>query len=531
MRQWDEKEMPIKKILLISALLIGGISLNRLVLAVFKESFVLSLSFLLNIVVASMLTNTTYYAYRININKQYLTIASGSWLLVVNLILATAVTVGSLSEASQQVHFFFTIGKLLFLAGVFVPFVAKRSRLLEGRVIQRNVIAVTLLFVIESAFYIFSTKLMPFGSAFLYFLNVLYLLGLMILILELLLSEANQSEAVTPLLIYAFVVMFFSQFYMTVAPISYGALLNSAFVNFVALVVMTVELNETNIRVPKVHNNQLQKQFNIYSKYLKRIIDKKTLQVREVNQKIIDELEYAKIIQQSLLPSNRIKHRDVDFFSAYYPCERLSGDFYDIYSLDEDNVALYLLDVSGHGISAALMTMLSNNYLKSNERVIKRFRGMHPDKNLKYFYEQFNRMNFPDEVHMVIFYATLNLNTKVLTYCSGGMNCNPIRFRANGKVSFLDQSKGFPICRLEGLFTPEYTSETVQLQHGDKILFYTDGLTDKAKNQIFDTNEIIDLFVTNKHLTSKEINDLIVEKINARRGVLNDDITYIIMDV
>ncbi|MBF4695677.1 PP2C family protein-serine/threonine phosphatase [Fusibacter ferrireducens] len=523
-----------QRILTICTILVGMLLLERFFLTVFLQTYakiMLGSILLLNVVIGSILINTTFYASRININRQFMAIAFGTYLYVINMGIAMIILLTSNITLVREVTFFLTIGKSLFLTGLIVPFLLSKVSFFRENSYMKMTGISTLIITGEIFLYVITFRLLIVPNEILYFMNILYLLGLMIFLLELILNDLLKAKTNTYMMIFSFILLFIAQFYLTVMSLSTFTLIQSSMINAVALIVLLMEIHAFNIEIPEAKNRQLQKQFNIYSKYLKRIIDKKTLLVREVNQKIIDELEYAKIIQQSLLPSSKITHRDVSFTSAYHPCERLSGDFYDIYSIDDDNVALYLLDVSGHGISAALMTMLSNNYLKSNERVIKRFRGMHPDKNLKYFYEQFNRMNFPDEMHMVIFYATLNLNTKVLTYCSGGMNCNPIRFKSNGKVEFLDQSKGFPICKLEGFFTPEYTSETIQLQHGDRILFYTDGLTDKEKNNIFDTDEIIELFVTSRNLTSREINDIIVDKINAQRGVLNDDITYILVDI
>lgn len=76
---------------------------------------------------------------------------------------------------------------------------------------------------------------------------------------------------------------------------------------------------------------------------------------------------------------------------------------FDIYRLNEENIGMYVLDVSGHGVSAALMTMFCNNYIKSSEKLIMKYRGLKPHRNLKHFYDEFNKMNFPDEMYMVMF--------------------------------------------------------------------------------------------------------------------------------
>ena len=172
-----------------------------------------------------------------------------------------------------------------------------------------------------------------------------------------------------------------------------------------------------------------------------------------------------------------------------------------------------------------------NNYLKSNDKNQQLFRGLKPDRTLNYFYDQFNQMNFPDEMHMVAFYATLNLNTKMLTYCSAGLNCSPIRFRKNGKVEFLDKSEGFPICKLSDFVTPDYKSERIKLEKGDRLLFYTDGLIDLEKNNTYDLDTLIRFIKSHKHVDIETLNTLITGTINPIRESLNDDITYILVEI
>lgn len=278
-------------------------------------------------------------------------------------------------------------------------------------------------------------------------------------------------------------------------------------------------------------NEKLLKQFNVYSKNMRKLIDKKTLQVREANVKIIEELEYAKVVQQSLLPQRQYAYRDVVIYSDYFPCERLSGDFYDVMRIDEDYIALYYMDVAGHGISAALLTMLTNNFLKAQDQSVKRLWAQRPDKSIQLLYEHINTLSLPDEIHLVILYATYHLSTNVLTYCSGGMNCAPIVFRKNGTFETLDQSGGFPICMMKEFHTPDYNSIQIKLQKGDRILFYTDGLTDIEKNGIYNEQMIINLFRENRKTPIKEVNELLSSEITEHKDDLNDDITYIIMEI
>lgn len=286
-----------------------------------------------------------------------------------------------------------------------------------------------------------------------------------------------------------------------------------------------------NVSMPFEELVDAQRQIKMYADNLEKIVEVRTSEVNDANRRLISELESAKEIQQSLLPDKNIIMKGVKFISGYFPCERLSGDFYDIYEVDDDNIGMYVLDVSGHGIKAGLMTMFCNNYVKSKERLIRRYRGLKPHKNLSNFYEEFNKLHFPEEMHMVILMAVYNAKNRLLKYSSGGMNTNPILFNKEGRIIYLDESRGFPICKLDGFYKPEYKSVSRFLIPGDRIIFYTDGLVDEHKNGIFTIEELENFLRSSVNNTLEEINEFIELKIMTNQGTLEDDISYFIMEV
>lgn len=274
-----------------------------------------------------------------------------------------------------------------------------------------------------------------------------------------------------------------------------------------------------------------EKQIKLYAENLEVIVERRTTEMKSNNQRLIQEIEYAKSIQQSLLPARKVNFNKVTFISEYYPCERLSGDFFDIYRLDENNIGMYVLDVSGHGVSAALMTMFCNNYIKSSEKLIMKYRGLKPHRNLKHFYEEFNKMKFPDEMYMVMFFASYNIETGVLTYASGGINCFPLLMRKDGTKEYLDKSQGFPICKMSSFFTPSYTSETTVLNKGDRVIFYTDGLVDNVKNDTISVELLEEVMYESRNLSLKKLNTKLKSHIHVEDGTGEDDITYFIMEI
>ena len=272
------------------------------------------------------------------------------------------------------------------------------------------------------------------------------------------------------------------------------------------------------------------KQKELYAENLEQLVEERTLVLSDTNKKLQSEVESAKQLQQSILPPREITFGRVSFISEYLPCEKLSGDFYDIYQIDDDRVGMYVLDVSGHGISAALMNVYCYNYIRSTNPLIKRYLGDKPHRNLSHLYEEFNRMHFPDEMHLVMFIASYDTRANTLAYSSGGLNVSPILVRKNGDIEYLDKSRGFPICKLGEFYTPEYTHTKVQLSKGDRVLFYTDGLTAESHRNIIGTNDIIEIMVRNISRTLRDIKREITDRISLI-DELDDDITYFIMEV
>lgn len=312
----------------------------------------------------------------------------------------------------------------------------------------------------------------------------------------------------------------YSDYYLLISGISFFILANVLYFNL-----------KSNIKESNEYITKREKQIQLYIEQLDTVVDKKTKAIKDMNSQMSKELEYARVIQESLLPEKEIEFKNVSFLSGFYPCEHLSGDFYEIFKIDKDNIGMYILDVSGHGVSAAMLTMFCKNVIISDERLIRRYRGLKPHRNLKHLYTVFNESNFPSTTHMVMFFATYNLNSKTLKYSSGGTNCFPIVIKKNGYMFELDNNSGFPIAKLGEYIQPKYESSSILLEKGDRLLFFTDGLVDKKKNNIFSPEELNDFFKNNKYLSLEEFDKHLKRKIQEHSKSLKDDVTYFLMEI
>lgn len=272
-------------------------------------------------------------------------------------------------------------------------------------------------------------------------------------------------------------------------------------------------------------------QRDAYTQGLQRIVEEKTQDLQEANRILEGEIDSAKRLQQSLLPPEEVVFSGASFVSRNIPCERLSGDFYDIYTIDKNKVGMYILDVSGHGINAALMNIYCYQYIRSTSPLIKRFLGDKPHRNLNYLYEEFNKMNFPDDMHIVMMIASYDMAMGTLTFSSGGLNTQPLLVRENGEIRLLSAEPGFPISKLGEFYVPEYKSVNVQLFQGDRILFYTDGLLDERQgiDLTLEDLELILLSTLDESLSAAD--EAIYARIRDTETELVDDISYFLMQV
>ncbi|NTV88796.1 MAG: SpoIIE family protein phosphatase [Clostridiales bacterium] len=290
-----------------------------------------------------------------------------------------------------------------------------------------------------------------------------------------------------------------------------------------------------NIQMPYIDLYNTQKELRNYADNLDRLVTLKTRQLKRINSKLVEDLEYARDIQKAMLPAAMLNYQDVLFYSVYMPAERLSGDFFDIFKIDEQHVGFYISDVSGHGVPAAMLTV----YLKQCIEARKAF-----DKNsdlisfpsvvMRSLFESFNHANFKDETYFVVIYAIYNTSTRRLIYCSAGMNAPPVIIKANGEVSEV-MIKGLPICRIKDIYEVEYMDTFLDLGKGDKILFYTDGLVDaeNMERQKFSEKRLYKLLTDYRSESGEKVIMRLSEEFNefVEGKKINDDVTYFLMEI
>lgn len=190
--------------------------------------------------------------------------------------------------------------------------------------------------------------------------------------------------------------------------------------------------------------------------------------------RIDEELALAKSIQESTLPSVFPPYPDrkeFSLFAAMNTAKEVGGDFYDFYLLDESRLAFLIADVSGKGIPAAMFMMTAKAILRDFAE-----RG---DKPEDVFINANNHLCDGNDVDMFLtaWMGFLNLDTGLVHFSNAGHN-PPVLIR-NGKASFLQQKSNLILAAMEGV---KYREQILQLEPGDFLYLYTDGVTE-AINQ------------------------------------------------
>ncbi len=202
--------------------------------------------------------------------------------------------------------------------------------------------------------------------------------------------------------------------------------------------------------------------------------------LRVANDRLETDLASAAMVQSSLLPDVSPKIHGIDFEWIYQACERLGGHMFNVFRLDEKRVGMYVLDVSGHGTSAALQSVSLSHALTPFDqqggilKVVSQSMGRYDVVPPAEVARHLNR-NFPliekSGQFFTFLYAILDVDSRLVRYVRAG---HPPPIVANGhSVRCLEKGGGIPI----GIMPEaEYEEERIQLAAGDSLVFYTDGV-------------------------------------------------------
>jgi sigma-B regulation protein RsbU (phosphoserine phosphatase) len=191
------------------------------------------------------------------------------------------------------------------------------------------------------------------------------------------------------------------------------------------------------------------------------------------------ELGVAAQMQDSILPKTFPKHPQYGLYAWMTPAKEVGGDFYDFFQVEDDRFAVVVADVSGKGVPAALFMMVSRTLVKGSALGEREPVKCITEVN-QLLYEQNKESMF-----VTMFYAVLDPASGLLEYVNGGHNL-PCLVKPSGEVTWLPGDSGIVLGVIDEF---PYQQHSMQLEEGDVVFFYTDGVTeamDEAGNQFGD---------------------------------------------
>ena len=186
-----------------------------------------------------------------------------------------------------------------------------------------------------------------------------------------------------------------------------------------------------------------------------------------------EDIKNAAVFQQSRLPMNRLLSRSIDTAWCYRPAMGVSGDYLDIFQISDERLVFYLLDVSGHGVTAALSASAISQLLRPISGMLDKMCEFGPGRVLERLNRQICAGNQNLDLFATLVIGDLNATSGVVRLASAGhppplwlrQGSEAVEIKTGGILLGIDESS-------------RYSNEQIQLQPTDSLLLFSDGLLD-----------------------------------------------------
>lgn len=261
--------------------------------------------------------------------------------------------------------------------------------------------------------------------------------------------------------------------------------------------------------------NELGKELTSYIEQLKK--ETSTRQALE------SEIKIARRIQSTMLPDKFPVNDKFEIFAQLEPAKEVSGDFFDIFFLKEDTLAIIIGDVSGKGIPASIFMALTAAALKSTCKRITHSPAL-ALKETNHFLQDYEEAC----MFITVFLGYYNINTGQLLYGNAGHN-KTILLDDRGKSSLFGS---FGDAALGALPDYDYKEESYQMKIDETVVLYTDGITEAVSsgNEEFGIERLCSLMEANSSSPIKDISETTIKTLSDFQGENQfDDITFLIL--
>jgi serine phosphatase RsbU (regulator of sigma subunit) len=244
--------------------------------------------------------------------------------------------------------------------------------------------------------------------------------------------------------------------------------------------------------------NQLGKHFNQMLKSL--------LQQKLGRELLAKELAIGHEIQKSLFPKEMPDLQGIEVAAGFLPAREVAGDFYDLFVPEKDQLFIAIADASDKGISACLYSLLLRCFLRSQLQTKRSFAGAIDQANTLFCQDTKETGNFA-----TAWIGLYNLGTKQLTYCNAG-HPPALLLRLDGTTKELSHGMG---ALGVSEFLGEVETAEVQLEPGDRLFLYTDGVVEAqdTKGRFFGKEALLEKLSRTQNKTPRESVDFLLEEV------------------
>ena len=227
---------------------------------------------------------------------------------------------------------------------------------------------------------------------------------------------------------------------------------------------------------------------------------RKQKEIAKKDARIETELNLANAIQKNMLPSTFPPfpdHKELDIYAQMTPAKEVGGDFYDMFLIDNNHLAICMADVSGKGVPAALFMMITKILIKNVSSI---------DKETNKALTRVNNMLCDGNktgIFVTAWFGILDLTTGYLEYTNAGHNPPLVYSKKTGTFEFLNIKPNMVLAGMENI---NYRKNEIQMEPGDRIFLYTDGVTEatNAENKMYGGDRLHALLNHNINLSVTE---------------------------
>jgi sigma-B regulation protein RsbU (phosphoserine phosphatase) len=246
-------------------------------------------------------------------------------------------------------------------------------------------------------------------------------------------------------------------------------------------------------------------------------------EVAQRTQRMEQDMEAARRVQSLLLPRNIELLCGLEIGMSMRPAREISGDIYDVFQFDDDNLILAFGDSSGKGAAAALYGAMVSGLLRSTE-----YRQLEPAAMMKSLNDRLCQRKV-ERQYVSLLLAHWDRRARRLTLCSAGAGL-PLHLR--GKDAHRIHLEGVPLGLLDGR---DYEQVSVQLEKGDIVGFFSDGFEDQSNDagEHYGEGPLLKAFVKHRRLSPCKLISKLVADLDKFRGALpiHDDQSAIVFRV